>query len=255
MRSGAKNSLERALAILELVALNPGGLTLSGIMRRLKIPSGTSHYILTRLAREGYLARREDTKRYEIGLKLVGIAHGALRDMGLRIAAEPVLHQLAAETKLCALVGVLERSHVMIVDKVEQPGMVKADLEIGVRYPAYVTALGKALLAQMRDAEASHYLDTYGVPKKFGKDANSKASFLKELRAIKTQGYATVDEELAVGVQAIAVPIPGMSGRAQAAVSATGARVQLDDRNIIDAVMRAAREIAKRLAPAGLAVS
>ena len=86
--------------------------------------------------------------------------------------------------------------------------MVKADLEIGVRYPAYVTALGKALLAEMSEAEASLHLDTYGVPKKFGRDANSKTSFLKEPRAIKKQGYATVDEELAVGVQAIAVPIP-----------------------------------------------
>jgi len=239
------------MAILELVALNSGGLTLSSIMRRLNIPSGTCHYILTRLAREGYLSRQEDTKRYEIGLKLVGIAHGALRDMGLRIAAEPILYKLAAETKLCGIVGVLDRSHIMIVDKVEQPGMVKVDLEIGVRYPAYLTALGKALLSHLPDQEVARIIDTYGVPKRLGKTGDAKASFLSELKAVKRRGYATVNEELSVGVQAIAAPIIGPRGRAPAAVSATGSRVPLDDRNIINAVTTAAREISKRLFQTG----
>jgi IclR-like helix-turn-helix domain-containing protein len=115
------NSLERALAILEFVAHKSGGLTNAEISAHFDVPTSTTSYILSRLEREGYLRRDPGNGRYEMGLKIVALSHGALRDMGLRRVAEPILHRLSSETKTSALIGVLERGRVMIVDKVEKP--------------------------------------------------------------------------------------------------------------------------------------
>ena len=85
----------------------------------MKIASSTGSYILSRLERTGYLSRDSSSWRYEIGLKVLGLAHGALRETGLRKAAEPALRELARETNFSALVAVMERNSVMILDKVE----------------------------------------------------------------------------------------------------------------------------------------
>jgi DNA-binding IclR family transcriptional regulator len=53
----ATNSLERALALLELLEQTPGGLTNAEISRHLGIPKSTCSYIMTRLERKGYLLR------------------------------------------------------------------------------------------------------------------------------------------------------------------------------------------------------
>lgn len=245
-------SLLRALAILELVAHKSGGFTNAEISRRLKIATSTTSYILSRLEREGYLKRDPEHGRYEIGLKVVALAHGALREMGLRRVAEPVLHRLAAETNYSGLVGVLERGLMMIVDKVEaRPDLVKIDLDMGVRYPAHTTALGKVLLAHLPEEEVSEIFDRYTGRAESGKAAQFREMMMAELAAVRANGYAISDGELFPGIWAAAAPIFDSKGTVRAAVSATGGCSSTDGEirtnEIRASVMRAAREISVRL--------
>lgn len=214
-------------------------------MRRLHLPGSTSHYILTRLERNGYLSRHPETKRYEIGLKLIAIAHSALRDAGLRAVAEPVLHRLAEQTRSGAFVGVLERKGVMIVGKVEQPGVLKMDMEIGVRYPAQRTALGKVLLASLLAPRLIQMF--WNTPARNKSQEHNADDFLAQLREIKRRGYGTNDGELFSGIRAVAAPIRDPDGNVRAAVSATGPLFKIDDQVVIAAVKAAARDISHRL--------
>jgi IclR family transcriptional regulator, KDG regulon repressor len=240
-------SLLRALAILELIAHKSGGFTNAEISRRLKIATSTTSYILSRLEREGYLKRDPEHGRYEIGLKVVALAHGALREMGLRRVAEPVLHRVAAETRYSGLIGVLERGLVMIVDKVERPDLVKIDIDIGVRYPAHTTALGKVLLAHLPEDEVSAIFDVYAGATDAKKSAKFRESMMEELAAVKANGYAISDGELFPGIWAVAAPIVDSSGTVRAAVSATGGCSSSENSEVKAVVMRAAREISVRL--------
>ncbi len=45
-----------------------------------------------------------------MGLETIALAHGALRELGFRSCAEPVLYRIASETGLAAGIGVLEGS-------------------------------------------------------------------------------------------------------------------------------------------------
>jgi len=247
-RESESTSLLRALSILELVAHKAGGLTNAEISRRLKIATSTTSYILSRLEREGYLKRHPDGGRYEIGLKVVALAHGALREMGLRRAAEPVLHRVAAETRYSALIGVLERGLIMIVDKVEKPELFKIDMDIGVRYPAHTTALGKVLLSHLPVEEVEALFDGYAVSGDPKKAALSRELRMQELINVKANGYAISDGELFPGIWAVAAPIFDSTGTVRAAVSATGGCSSTENSEVKACVMRAAREISVRLA-------
>jgi IclR family KDG regulon transcriptional repressor len=239
------NSLERALAILEFIAHKSGGLTNAEISGHFKMATSTSSYILKRLEREGYLRRDPDNARYEMGLKIVALSHGALRDMGLRRIAEPILHRLSSETKTSALIGVLERGRVMIVDKVEKPDLARIDIDIGVRYPAHSTALGKVLLAHLPERQLVSLFDHYGLPKTSPKTIDSRSRLLEELQIVQKQGHAVSDGELFLGIRAIAAPIFDASEEVSAAVSVTGVTVSVDEESAISTVKAAAREISR----------
>jgi DNA-binding IclR family transcriptional regulator len=240
--------LLRALAILELIAHTSGGLTNAEISRRLKIATSTTSYILSRLEREGYLKRDPEYGRYEIGLKVVAVAHAALREMGLRRVAEPVLHRMVAETNYSGLVAVLECGLMMIVDKVEaRPDLVKIDLDMGVRYPAHSTALGKVLLAHLPAEEVTEIFNRYTVGARPVKSAQFRKRMTEELADVKANGYAISDGELFPGIWAVAAPIFDSRGTVRAAVSATGGCSVKENNDIKARVMCAAREISLRL--------
>jgi DNA-binding IclR family transcriptional regulator len=244
------NSLERALAILEFVAHKSGGVTNAEISTHFGVATSSTSYILSRLQREGYLRRDSENGRYEMGLKIVALSHGALRDMGLRRVAEPVLHRLSSETRISSLIGILERGRVMIVDKVEKPDLARIDMDIGVRYPAHSTALGKVLLAHLPEDQLPGLFDHYKLSKTSPNTIDSKARLLAELEAVKKQGYATSDGELFLGFRAVAAPIFDAGGGVLAAVSVTGLTVAVDDTHIINSVKVAAHEISRRFGAA-----
>jgi DNA-binding IclR family transcriptional regulator len=249
------NSLERALLLLDAIEKAPGGLRNAEISRELGIPRSTCSWILARLERQGYLAQDENTGRYKIGLKTVALAHGALRDLGFRSGAEPVLYRVASETGLAAGVGVLEGGHILLVDRVEPPERVGQTLlrarpreqrDIGREFTAHTTALGKVLLANLPRAELLRYLDEHALVRRTAKTIVSREKLLLELRKIRQRGYAFADEEHELGVRALSAPIIDFTGTARAAISLNGppaAPIWHEPRTLVAYVTAAARDI------------
>lgn len=205
--------------------------------------------MLARLERHGYLTRHEDSGRYRIGLKTIALAHGALRDLGFRSCAEPVLYRLASETGLAAGIGVLESGHVLLVDRVEPPVIQERprdERDIGRELPAHSTALGKVLLAWLPRRELIAFLDAGMLARRTPKTIISSEQLLLELKKIRHRGYATADEEHDPGLRAVSAPITDLSGTVRAAVSLNGsssAPVWRDLRAVVAFVTTAARDI------------
>ena len=245
-------SLDRALNILEMAARRPDGLSNSDIHRQLDIPRSSCSYILGRLEKAGYLRRSMYGKRYGLGLKILTLAHGALRDLGLRGIAEPILHKLTNETGYSGIIGVLQHGKVVIVDKVDRPGLAEIDFELGATLPAYATGLGKMLLASLDTEELMTFLSSHPLTRKSSRTIDTRDKLLKDLAVARRRGYATSDGELIVGVCGIAAPIRDAEANVCAGLSLCGVGVPLDETALIDAVKGAAATISRRLAKATL---
>ncbi len=247
------NSLERALALLEMIEKTPGGLRNAEISRRLHIPKSTCSWILVRLERQGYLMCDGDTSRYKMGLKTIALAHGALRELGFRSCAEPVLYRIASETGLAAGIGVLEGSQVLVVDRVEAPEFSRHERprdqrEIGRELPAHSTALGKTLLAYLSRGALDACLEDLVLARRTPRTIVSQADLLLELRKIRRRGYATADEEHSRGLRAISAPIFDFTGAVPAAISLNGSPsvpIWRAPRKLIALVSAAARDISR----------
>jgi IclR family transcriptional regulator, KDG regulon repressor len=264
------NSLQRALAVLDVLERTHGGLNNAELSRQMGIPKSTVSYITARLTRAGYLIRDEETRRFRMGLKVVALAYGALREVGIRSVAEPVLYKLVTETGLSAGVGVLQQGRVLLIDRVESPGFIHEAVEVasisGVRrrdryiareqrdvgreLPAHSTALGKVLLAHLPKQQMLALLAETGLPRRTTKTIISKSRLLQELEIVHERGFATADQEEYAGVRALSAPIVDGSGAVRAAVSVNGnpaERVWGDLPELVKLVQSAARAISRQL--------
>ena len=259
------SSLERALVLLKLIEQTPGGLTNAEISRRMKIPKSSCSYIVAHLEREGYLLRETNSGRYKIGLTPLALAHGALREVGIRTVAEPALYRLTTATGLSAGIGVLDGGHVLLVDRVEgsrfvdralesvsrtaHPYRVREQRDIGRKLPAHSTALGKVLLAHLPRQQVNTVIAESGLHRITVKTIGSKARFLAELDSVRKQRYAISDGETYMDLRALSVPIFDADGLARAAVSVNGSpsdTVWHDLGQLVKIVQDAARDISRR---------
>jgi DNA-binding IclR family transcriptional regulator len=265
------SSLERALVLLKVIEQTPGGLRNTDISRLLKIPKSSCSYIVSRLEREGYLIKDAVSKRYKIGLTPVALAHGALREVGIRTVAEPALYKLTNQTGLSAGIGVLQGGRVLLVDRVEGPRFVdrairiaagrparagpaasyrvRAQRDIGRELPAHSTALGKVLLAFLSRQQVLGLIARYGLARSTATTIVSKKRLLAELDLVRKQRYAIADGEVYPDLRALSVPIFDADGEVRAAVSVNGNPTEpvWDDLpELVRTVQEAARDISRR---------
>ncbi len=243
------------MLVLDLISNTPGGLRHAEISRQLDLPRSTCSWILARLAKQGYLTQDEDTGRYKMGLKTVALAHGALRELGFRAIAEPVLYRVASETGLAAGIGVLEGGNVLLVDRVEPPELAghllvhnrpRNEREIGRELPAHSTALGKVLLAHLSRRDLLNYLDEHALTRRTSKTIVSRENLLLDLRRIRQRGYAIADGEHDAALRAISAPIFDYLGNVGAAISLNGTptlAIWRDLRSLVAYLNTAAREM------------
>lgn len=264
-RAPRVNAVLRGLQILELLSAENRPWSTTAISRKLKIPKSTSSYLLHTMLGRGYL-RRDAGGGYRLTMKLVELSGQALRALGVREAAQPVLRRLVAETETTAHLAVLEGAEAVYIERVPSPGFIQVNTWVGRRMPMHSTSAGKALAACLPDAEIEQLLRGKELARFTPRTIVSTAKLRQELRKIRETGVSVDDEENTPGIRCVAAPIfsaPGAEkeagqqsaakaarGAVIAAVSLTGpAQLIAGERltYVIERVKRAARQISQSL--------
>ncbi len=99
-------SLERGLAVLEVLKDSEDPVGVREVARRLNLSAPAIQRLLNTLAEHGYVEQAPDTRRYRIGHGVLALAQHVLRKDRLISLAEPELQALAAEGCFNAFLGV-----------------------------------------------------------------------------------------------------------------------------------------------------
>lgn len=140
-------SLERAAAMLRLLAGGERRLGLSDIASSLGLAKGTAHGILRTLQQEGFVEQDDASGRYQLGAELLRLGTTYLDVHELRARALVWTDDLARSSGESVHLGVLHQQGVLIVHHVFRPDDSRQVLEIGAMQPLHSTALGKVLSA------------------------------------------------------------------------------------------------------------
>jgi DNA-binding IclR family transcriptional regulator len=190
-REGATTtSVDNALWLLQLVGERQA-LRVAEAADLLGVARSTAHRLLTALRRRGFVMQDRPNGAYRPGPVLYEIGLGAVSRIDIVRVARPVLEQLREETQETASLAVLEGPMIRFVDCAESPRSVRVGNRTGVVRPAHASAVGKAILAGLPDAELDRRYPGPELPPATTSAAVTETAVLRaELAEIRARGYA-----------------------------------------------------------------
>ena len=220
-------------------------LTLSDVARRTGLTRAAARRFLLTLTDLGYV--RTDGKQFALTPRVLDLGYAFLSSLTLPEVAEPHLERLAAELRESSSVSVLDGDDIVYVGRVPTSRIMRVAINVGTRFPAYATSMGRVLLAGLPDDQRSAYLERAEIKPLTARAIDNAADLAVELDRVRAQGWALVDQELEEGLRSIAAPIRDAGGRTIAAVnvSAHASRVSAEDikRTLLPPLLAAAQRI------------
>ncbi|MGI6609974.1 MAG: IclR family transcriptional regulator [Limnochordia bacterium] len=244
-------SVQKALAVLKLVARERDGLKVQEISDRLDLPYATAYRIIKTLEREGYLDFQETHKLYRVGPELLLLLGPVSLQAHLGRLVYPSLSGLSSLTGETAHLAVRYGRDVLYMNSIPSRHAPMMYTPVGTRAPLHSSALGKALLAFAPDEEIQAILANYKFEGFTPHTITTKDAMWKAIHDIREQGYAVDWDENTIGVRCTASVVVNQVGMAEAAMSVSAPSSRLPDRvmaeTFVGAVCDACREASKAL--------
>jgi IclR family transcriptional regulator, KDG regulon repressor len=214
--------LDRALALLEALSHQGPDLTLAQISSLLKLHKSTAHRLIMVLERHRLIEKNSNTGKYRLGLKLFELGTKAVSQLDLRERAHPFLERAVLHTGETGHLCVYDDGEVVYLDKIEPDRSVRLTSSVGRRNPAYCTAVGKAIMAFLPEAQVETSVQKHGLPQLTRKTITNMLDLRADLARVRKLGYAIDDEEHEEGVLCVGAPVWSVGPYPIAAISVSG---------------------------------
>lgn len=244
----AVQSVDRALSILEILE-REGWMGVTTLARELRIHKSTAFRLLATLEQRGMVEQHVETQKYRLGFALVRLASAVRAGLDLTRSARPVCEWLSEQTGETVNIAVLEGGEVVNIDQVNlSPSVVSVDW-LGRRTGLHVTSTGKVFLASLPDRVREDVLRG-GLERMTDRTITDPDRLRAELDTIRRRGWGSTEEELELGLNAVAAPVRGADGSVLAAICVSGPMFRLTHERVSDIGLLtadAAQQVSRRL--------
>jgi DNA-binding IclR family transcriptional regulator len=208
-------ALDKGLDILELLAREEESLSQAEIAKALGRSPNEHYRMLERLVRRGYVFRNAND-RYELTLKLFGLAHFHRPVRRLASQATPLMSALALRAMQANHLAVYDRAGVTVIAQMDAPGYWGIAIRVGARVGLFNTGSGHVLLA-FRSADERAMM----VAEQDARDEELPApeDLEERLTQIRKRGYEVMPSQQTAGVYNLSVPVLSGDNSALAALT------------------------------------
>ena len=210
-------SLERGLAIIRVFDADRPRLTVSEIAQVSGLTRAAVRRFLFTLTELGYVQPHRNG--YELTPQVLELGYSYLSALTFPEVALPHLERLVSETGEASEGSILDRGDVVYVVRVPGPALMTISVSVGARRPAYATAMGRVLLANLPPARLDSYLETARLEPMLPNTITDPQALRGELERVREHGFALVNQELEIGLIAVAVPVRDRHGQTRAAIN------------------------------------
>ncbi len=215
-------ALSRGLAVLQLLASRAAPVPAGALARELDLPRSTVYHLLTVLEEGGFVVHLPDAKAYALGVSVFEIGSAYLRHDPLERLARPLLARLVDRVGETAHLGVLHGAETLYLLKETPRGAVPLVTDVGVRLPAHLTAVGRAILAGLpRPQVRALYPSNAAFVDRTGQGPSTPGELRRLLAAEADRGWASEDGHVMPGIASVAACVQDGTGRPVAAVGLT----------------------------------
>ena len=240
-------SFARGLEVIEAFGQTPA-MTLTDLAEATGLSRATVRRFVHTLVHLGYV--RASEKHFALTPKIMNLGFAYLASQPLVELVEPVLANLSRELGQSTSVSVLDGTDVVYIARQETTSIMRINITVGTRFPAYATSMGRVLLAGLDQTQLAEYFRTADLTDVTDYTITDEPALRAQLDTVRRQGYAVVEEELEVGLSSVAVPIRNRAGTTVAAMNTSVAVTRQspeDLTELLPALLAAADEVSNAL--------
>lgn len=215
-RAETMGGLAKGLAILEIYGAGAKRLTVADAARGSNTTRAAARRCLLTLADLGYLAQEG---RYFTPLpKLRRLAGTGSDHDALAQIAQPILDHLRDRLQEAVSLAIRDGRDCWFIARAEPERIVQTGVRLGARIPAWSTAAGRLLLGGLSDDQIAAYLDNVDLRARTPRSIVDPQALFAIIARAREIGVSYSDEELELGMRAMAVPV-NVSAQPVAAIS------------------------------------
>lgn len=248
MTGQTSKPLERYFSTLEVLADEPGGMTLVDIAARLDLPGATAHRVVNALMEARLVARGVSDRHYVLGPRARRFGTATLSGTTLEDRVGNIVDMLSHKLEQTIFIVRLTTNEAETI-LVREPASGEAIVHPGRIMALHAGATGKAILAYQNEASVEAFLKT--PLRRFTENTKvTRDEILAELEQVRSERFATCDNEMDSGVLSYATPIMAADGSVSLALGTCGLKSRFTTpgrEDVRDLLIDSAAEISRRL--------
>src|SRR5262249_7225051 len=189
------------------------------IARTAGMPAATARRCLLTLEELGYVTR--NGRNFVLRPKVLELGAAYLESMDIEHLTKTHLEELARATADSAALCVLDGTDIVYVARTSVRTLLRLEAHVGSRFPAHATSTGRVLLAGLTAEHLDRYFATAQLQALTDRTVTNPARLRQLIEECRRGGYSAIEDELAYGVVALAVPVFDQRGRVVAALNSS----------------------------------
>jgi IclR family transcriptional regulator, pca regulon regulatory protein len=239
-------SLAKGLEVLQCFSHDRPELTLSEVAELTRITPAAARRSLLTLQELGFVTTHG--RRFLLTPRVLRLSEAFLSSVSMQEVMQQFLQMAVDATGDSSSVAVLDDQEILYVASVSAQRNYQLTPTIGTRYPAYCTSLGRAILAYSPPAVVERVLDAGPLARLTEHTETDPARLRRTLAAVRGDGIAGIQDELAYGVVSVAMPILDRQGRAIGAVNCSTSPVRTSLADMLTSRAAILRDVRDRIA-------
>lgn len=210
-------SFAKGLRVIEAFGAEHPRLSIAEVAARAGLDRATARRCLLTLTELGYADY--DGKFFTLTARILRLGMGALAGMPLAQMVQPWLDQLSEKVGQSASLAILDETEIVYLARAAQQRVMSIGLMPGSRLPAHCTSMGRVLLAALPEGEARGLVERADLTPRTPRALTDPGEIMDRIAEVRRQGFAVIDQEVELGLIAIAVPIENAHGHVVAALN------------------------------------
>ncbi len=244
-RREVMGGLAKGLDVIRAFTRERPALTLTQVAAAAGLPAATARRCLHTLEELGYVTRSD--RSFLLRPKVLELGAAYLESMNIESVTRNYLEELARETGDSASLAVLDGTEIVYVARSSARTLLRLEAHVGSRLPAYPTSMGRVLLAGLSPERLDAYFESARIEPLTEHTVTDPRRLRRLVEDCRRSGYAAVEDELALGVVAVAVPVLDTASRVVAALNSSGHTRRMTKAQLVRERLPMLRETSQRI--------
>lgn len=219
-------SIDRMIAVLNALE-SAHDQSLEQVARGSGLSESTALRYLMSLAKHDFVERNARTGTFRLGLRLFRLGTLAVDRRDVVDIARSAMDQLLRTFGESVNLATRQAGNIVLISVLDSPNPVRKGSRVGETDVWHATSLGKAILAQMGDAEAQGILASVALTAFTPNTMTTVEAVLRDLKAVRTRGYSIDDEEAVEGLRCVGAAIRDHDGNPTYGLSVSGPKSRM----------------------------